>query len=88
MKSSINSQRVKALQGKMEQSPEVRLHKAALTIQIGLYYRMRRKREGRELREQLKKLPMICRSGFVKMITLKASTNKLQTELTAYGKTL
>lgn len=88
MKSSLNIQRVKALQGIIEQSPEVRLNKAALTIQLGLYYRMRRKRDAKELREQLKKLPMVCRSGFVKMITLKANTTQLQTDVSALAQKL
>jgi hypothetical protein len=40
--------------------------------------KIQRIRNGRELRAKLKALPMVCRSGFVKMEALKANTQQLQ----------
>ena len=59
-----------------------RMEQAVTKIQRTIYrLKVKRKREGREIREQLQKLPYICRNGFMKMLLLKANTNSLQREV-------
>lgn len=60
-------------------SPEQleKMERSAAKIQHGIYLKLKRKREGKAIRVQISKLPMICRSGFVKMLALKANTNQL-----------
>ena len=41
---------------------------------------IRRAKEGRAIREQLKKLPYVCRAGFFKMRMLKEKSNLLRNE--------
>lgn len=45
-----------------------------------LIVRIQRAKEGRVIREQLKKLPYICRRGFMKMHSLKQNANSLKSE--------
>ena len=53
-------------------------HQAASKIQLALYIRkIKEKKAGRALREELRKLPSVVRAGFMKMQALKAKTSSL-----------
>ena len=53
-------------------------HQAASKIQHALYIRkIKEKKAGRALREELRKLPSVVRAGFMKMQALKAKTSSL-----------
>lgn len=53
-------------------------HQAASKIQQALYIRkIKEKKAGRALREELSKLPSVVRAGFMKMQALKARTQSL-----------
>ena len=55
-----------------------RMDQAAAKIQRTIFRKKcKQKREAKEIREQLAKLPYICRAGFIKMMILKANTNSL-----------
>lgn len=61
---------------------QAKLNAAAQLIQDVIYTRkIRQKREGKELRQKLKELPMVCRSSFLKMHLLKAQTAQLKTNV-------
>lgn len=55
------------------------LDQAAVKIQ-SLYHRLRYKKDLQEMRAQMKKLPYVCRSSYVKMNELKLSTKYLMKE--------
>lgn len=54
-----------------------RMHQAAEKIQRSIYERIRQRREGRELRAELAKLPRVVWQGYLKMKDLKANTASL-----------
>jgi hypothetical protein len=67
---------------KADETERDRMDQAAKKIQRTIYQaKIKQKRQGKEIREQLAKLPYICRNGFIKMMILKANTNSLQNEV-------
>jgi hypothetical protein len=59
-----------------------RLHEFARKIQLNIYGKIKRRKNARELRQKLKALPYVCRSGFVKMESLKMNTASLKQSMT------
>ena len=75
--------RVKDLELRIRRSSKTdkeRMEQAAHKIQRSIYHKIKRRKEGRRLREELKKLPYICRSSYLKMQLLKANTSNLTME--------
>lgn len=58
-----------------------RMHQAAQKIQRSIYNRIKQRREGRELRAELAKLPRVVWNGYLKMKDLKANTNSLKMDM-------
>jgi len=52
-----------------------KLDQSARKIQTSIFKKIQRRREAKELRQKLRELPYVCRSGFMKMQMLKANTN-------------
>ena len=42
--------------------------------------KIKEKKAGKEIREQLAKIPYVVRNGFIKMLILKAASNSLKQE--------
>jgi len=56
-----------------------RFNQSAAKIQRTIYVKkIKEKREGKDIRSQLIKLPYVVRNGFIKMLLLKAATSSLQ----------
>lgn len=51
-----------------------RLDQAATKIQRSIHVKIKNRNKGKQLREELKKLPMVVRSNYVKMYMLKNQT--------------
>ena len=61
---------------------QAKLNKASSLIATKIYIeKIKQRREGRELRQKLKDLPAVCRSGFVKMHFLKQATATLTSNM-------
>ena len=56
------------------------MKEAAGVIEEKLFSRIQRAKDARVLRAELKKLPYVCRAGYIKMRELKASTSLLRSE--------
>ena len=75
---------VKAIEMRIKRSNKTdreRFEQAAQKIQRSIYGKIVRKRESKQLREELRKLPFICRSSFLKMHLLKKNTSSLRMEV-------
>ena len=63
------------------QTDQERMHQAAARIQRTIYTRIRQRREGRELRAELSKLPPVVWAGYLRMKDLKANTAALAMDM-------
>ena len=76
--------KVKELELRIRKASEIdleRFNQSATKIQRSIFVKkIKEKRKGKEIREQLSKLPYVVRNGFIKMLLLKAASNSLQKE--------
>lgn len=74
--------RVKDLELRIKKASDTdleRFNQAATKIQRTIYIcKIKEKREGKDIRSQLAKLPYVVRNGFIKMLLLKAATSSLK----------
>jgi len=74
--------RVKDLELRIKKASDANLERynqAASKIQRTIYVKkIKQKREGKDIRSQLAKLPYVVRNGFIKMLLLKAATSSLK----------